>query len=128
MSPAHCRSARTGRSDRGSATVYAIVFATAIGVIAVIAAQCVALARIQHKAASAADLAALAASRAARHGHDGCAQARAVAERNAAEVRVCEMSDAVATVEVQIESPPMWGRTWEVAQRARAAPGDYVFE
>ncbi len=117
-----------GRSERGSAAVYAMVFATAVGVVAVIAAQCVALARIQHKAASAADLAALAASRAAQHGHDGCAEAREVAESNAATVRDCEMSDSVATVTVQIESPPMWGRTWEVAQRARAAPGDYVFE
>ena len=117
-----------GRSDRGSATVYALVFATAIGVMAVIAAQCVALARIQHKAASAADLAALAASVAAQEGRDGCAEARVVAKHNAANVRDCEMSDAVATVTVQIESPPMWGHTWEVAQRARAAPGDYVFD
>ena len=118
---------RGRRPDRGSATVYAIVLATAIATMAVIAAQCVALARIQHKAASAADLAALAASRAAQQGHDGCAEADAIARRNAAEVRECEMSDSVATVTVQIESPPMWGRTWEVAQRARAAPGDYVF-
>lgn len=116
------------RTDRGSATIYAVVLATAIAVMAVIAAQCIALARVQHKAASAADLAALAASRAAQEGRDGCAEARAVAERNAAEVRDCEMSEAVATVTVQIESPPMWGRTWEVAQRARAAPGDYVSE
>lgn len=116
------------RTERGSAAVYAMVFAAAIGVVAVIAAQCVALARIQHKAASAADLAALAASRAAQHGDDGCAAARSVAERNAANVRSCEMSDSVATVTVQIESPQMWGRTWKVAQRARAAPGDYVFD
>lgn len=118
----------TNRRDRGSATVYAIVLATMIGVMAVVAVQCVALARIQHKAASAADLAALAASRAAQQGRDGCGEAQSVAKHNAAELRDCEMSDAVATVTVQIESPPMWGRTWEVAQRARAAPGDYVLD
>lgn len=114
--------------ERGSATVYAVVLATAIGLMAVVAAQCVALARIQHKAASAADLAAIAASKAEQAGHDGCAEAREVARRNDGEVRECEMADAVATVTVQIESPKMWGRTWQVAQRARAAPGDYVVE
>ncbi|MGH3360517.1 MAG: Rv3654c family TadE-like protein [Nocardioidaceae bacterium] len=114
--------------ERGSATVYAVVLAVAVGVVAVIAAQCIALARIQHKAANAADLAAIAASQAAQAGRDGCEQARVVARRNAGEVESCVMADAVATVTVRIESPQMWGRTWQVEQRARAAPGDYTFE
>ena len=114
------------RTERGSATVYAVVLATAIGLMAVVAAQCVALARIQHHAASAADLAAIAAAQAEQAGRDGCAQARKVARRNDGVVRDCDLADAVATVTVEIESPQMWGRTWQVAQRARAAPGDYV--
>lgn len=116
------------RGERGSATVYAVILAVAVGLMAVIAAQCVALARIQHQAASAADLAAIAASKATQAGRDGCAAARAVARRNAGEVDSCELADAVATVTVRIRSPRMWGRTWEVAQRARAAPSDYTFE
>lgn len=113
--------------ERGSATVYAVILAVAVGLMAVIAAQCIALARVQHKAASAADLAALAASKAAQAGRDGCAQAAVVARRNAGTVKSCAMSDAVATVVVRIESPRMWGRTWQVDQKARAAPGDYTF-
>jgi secretion/DNA translocation related TadE-like protein len=112
--------------DRGSATLYAVILAVAVGVMAVIAVQCVALARIQHKAASAADLAAIAASKAAQAGRDGCAEARVIARRNAGRLESCAMSDAVATVTVQIESPRMWGRTWQVTQKARAAPSDYT--
>lgn len=113
--------------ERGSATLYAVVLAVAIGVLAVIASQCIALARVQHKAASAADLAALAASKAAVAGRDGCAEAREIARRNHGTVEACSMSDSVATVTVRIECPRMWGRTWQVDQRARAAPSDYTF-
>lgn len=116
------------KDERGSATAYAVVIAVAIGLMAVIAAQCIALARVQHKAASAADLAAIAASKAARGGGDGCTAARVVARHNAGTVESCVMAEAVATVVVRIESPPMWGRTWNVDQKARAAPGDYTFE
>lgn len=110
--------------EHGSATVYAAIVVTVLTALAFAAVTVAGLTRLSHEADRAADLAALAGARAVVIGEDGCGVAGEVAEANGAEVRVCEASGPVVTIEVEIRSGRHFGRSWSFVARARAAPAD----
>lgn len=112
--------------DRGAVSVYAVVAATAVVLVALVATEIAGLVAVRHRAASAADLAALAASRASVAGSDGCAAARESARRNAATVVRCRMDFDVATVTARATSRRWWGHRWAAEIPARAAPDFYL--
>ncbi|GAA1269367.1 hypothetical protein Psi02_19340 [Planotetraspora silvatica] len=116
---------RSGRPDKGSATVWMIAIMAVVW-ITTMAVVDVAVARVaRHRAQSAADLSALAAAaRAASALEDGCARARTVANANGARVHQCSISDGIATVAVSVRfALPVFGSRTAAAV-ARAGPVD----
>ncbi|MEU9794113.1 Rv3654c family TadE-like protein [Streptomyces sparsogenes] len=111
---------RRAGGDRGSATVWTALTATALCVVfaAVLAAGQIMVAR--HRAGAAADLAALAA---ADHGLEGaeaaCGLARRVAAAQGTRVVRCALRGAVADLRVAARAGPFAPEV-----RARAAPVD----
>lgn len=112
--------------ERGAVAVHAITVATVLVVMTLVAVQATSLVRMRHRVAAAADLAALAATQASSEGRDGCGAARAIAQRNGADLTRCRMDYDVATVTARASSPPWWGGRWATEQKARAAPESYV--
>ena len=111
--------------ETGSVTVHALWVSAALAVVVLVGLQIAALVQVRHAVASAADLAALAGTRAANEGRDGCAAARAMAQRNDARLSACRMDYDVATVTATGSARPWWGGTWSTAVEARAAPSWY---
>ncbi|MER6139573.1 Rv3654c family TadE-like protein [Streptomyces sparsogenes] len=111
---------RRAGGDRGSATVWTALTATALCAVfaAVLAAGQIMVAR--HRAGAAADLAALAA---ADHGLEGaeaaCGLARRVAAAQGTRVVRCALRGAVADLRVAARAGP-----FAPEARARAAPAD----
>ncbi|MFE0579062.1 Rv3654c family TadE-like protein [Streptomyces sp. NPDC058874] len=104
--------------DRGSATVWAALVATALGAVfagVLLLGQAV-LAR--HRAAAAADLAALAAAATWAHGPDtACTTALRVARAQGAELAWCHLGGEVADVAARVAAGP-----FRPEIRARAGP------
>lgn len=112
--------------ESGAATVHAATVAVLLVTAALIVTQVAGLVRLKHSVAAAADLSALAASRASASGDDGCAAARAIAQRNGARVLTCRMDFDVATITARGTSRTWWGHWWAFEQKARAAPSAYL--
>jgi len=87
----------TGRTDRGSATVFAAAISLVLVTAATVAVIVVAVVLASHRARTAADLAALAAATAEVSGGDACAAARANARTNGAEVTSCRLDGEVSS-------------------------------
>jgi len=114
---------RGNSAERGSATMFGVVF---IGVLTTVAVLCVALGGllVGHRgASSAADLAALAGAAAHQQGRVGCAAARSVAAENRSRLVSCELAGEVLTVVVAKDVRSAFGRTVTVTSQARAGPG-----
>lgn len=92
----------TGRTDRGSATVFAAAISLVLVTAATVAVIVVAVVLATHRARSAADLAALAAATAEVSGSDACTAARANARTNGAEVTGCRLDGDVASFVVAV--------------------------
>ncbi len=116
-----------GRSEAGVATVAA---AATVGFGLLVAAALVQAGLViaaKHRAQAAADLAALAGSAASLRGDDGCAAARAVAQRNGAGVASCRADLAVVTLRTEsLTASVVWGARFRTHAEARAAPDFYV--
>jgi len=80
------------------------------------------LAWAQHQAAAAADLSALAAAQAVGTASEPCVEAARVAAANDARLESCQVSGDVVEVLVEVATPRLWGRSWQVRQAARAGP------
>lgn len=102
--------------DDGFVTVAVLGLAGALVAVGALGATLGTVAVARHRAASAADLAALAG---ARHLLDGtaCAQARAAAARNGAELARCRVDGSRVDVEVALRVGPLG------TARARSAAG-----
>ncbi len=118
--------ARLTRGDRGSVTMHALWAATALVLLAVVAAEIAGLVAVRHRAVTAADLSALAASRASTVGLEGCAAAEETARLNRATLVACRMDEDVATVTARTTSQRWWGHRWAAEIPARAAPESYL--
>ncbi|KHL15160.1 UNVERIFIED_CONTAM: hypothetical protein LK11_23175 [Mumia flava] len=117
--------ASKGRStETGAATLYVVIAVAVVVVVFAVCVHLIALTRLQHRAAAAADLAALAASAASLAGEDGCLRGRVIAAANDVEVTSCERAHHAVTVRVEAGAR-LWGRWWRVRAIARAAPRDY---
>jgi secretion/DNA translocation related TadE-like protein len=105
----------------GAATLgFVLLFATALVQVGLVVAA-------KHRAQAAADLAALAGSAASLRGDDGCATARAIAERNGARMATCRADLAVVTVRTESSTASVvWGVRFRTHADARAAPDFYV--
>lgn len=112
--------------QRGSATVYSVVAASVIVLVALVITEMAGLVAVRHRATAAADLSALAASQASVAGHDGCTAARDIARRNGAVIVSCRMDYDVATVAARAASRRWWGHRWASEVEARAAPEFYL--
>jgi secretion/DNA translocation related TadE-like protein len=108
--------------ERGSATVYAIVFVALLATVTVVATVVAAVLVGQRRAAAAADLSALAGAAAVQHGDEGCAAARRIAEQNDADLVECVESGGVVTVEVRHVVRSVLRSDVDVRARARAGP------
>lgn len=109
--------------QRGSATVYAMVF---IGLMTTLALVAVAIAGMfvgHRKAAAAADLAALAGAAALQQGRPGCEAAGRIAAANQVELVSCQTNGAVVDVEVAMDVHSAFGAIFAAAAEARAGPG-----
>jgi len=108
---------------RGSASTFAVVLVTLLGVAALVGSVLAGLLVAQRRAASAADLAALAGAGAVQRGAAGCAAAAAVAARNGAHLVGCRLDGQDVTVRVARAARLAFGRTVTVSSAARAGPG-----
>jgi secretion/DNA translocation related TadE-like protein len=108
--------------ERGSATVLALVAAVLLAAATVVGVVLGALASLERRVESAADLAALAGAAAVRGAGDGCAAATEVAARNRAALGACTVHGDVLEVRaVRVVHLPVVGRV-TLAARARAGP------
>ena len=110
------------RGERGSATVFALVFVGLLATVAVLGAAVAALLVGQRQAAAAADLAALAGASAVQDAAAACPAAEQIAERNRAGLSECAVSGDVVTVEVTLVVRSVFRSDVEVRARARAGP------
>ena len=116
------RALRTVEDERGSAAPFAVgviglllLLGAALGVVGAIF--------VAHRTAqSAADLAALAGANALQVSEDACAAATAIADRNGARLRSCEIADEDVTVTVEVHGPRWLGQSGDPVARARAGP------
>lgn len=114
------------RPEAGAATVYAASIALLLITAALVVTQVAGLMRLKHSVAAAADLSALAATRASVNGDAPCDTAKAIAQRNGAQVLTCRMDFDVATITARGTSRSWWGHRWAFEQKARAAPDFYL--
>lgn len=108
--------------ERGSATVYAMIFIGLLTTVALVAAAVAALFVGQRRAAAAADLAALAGASALQRGGSGCDAAGGIAQANHARLVSCETAGDVLTVRVSVAVPTLFRSDFQVRARARAGP------
>lgn len=111
------------QGQRGSATVYAMVF---IGLLTTLALLAVAIAGLfvghRKAAAAAADVAALAGAAALQHGRAGCEAAGRISAANQVELVSCETNGAVVDVEVAMDVHSAFGAIFPATAEARAGP------
>ena len=110
------------RSQRGSATVMAVVLLVVLGLAGALAGGLGGLLVAKRRAGAAADLAALAGAAAVQRGDPGCPAAAAIAAGNHARLVACHGQGAVLEVAVAVPVHSLVGIT-EVRDQARAGPG-----
>lgn len=114
------------REERGSATVFAVVFVGLLVAVTMVAASVAGLLVAERRAAAGADLAALAGASAVQRGEAGCQRAGRLAAANGVRLVRCASSGEVVTVEVATDVVSWWqtalGSGWTVRSRARAGP------
>ena len=111
-----------GRGERGSATVLVLVAVMLLATAALVGVVLGALATLERRVESAADLAALAGATAVQGAEDGCDAASHVAARNRAALGACVVRGDVLEVRaVRVVHLPVIGRV-TLAARARAGP------
>ena len=113
---------RAGATERGSATVLAVVIVGLLGLVATTGAALSGLLVAQRRVAAAADLSALAGAVASQHGEPVCPAVTVVARRNGARVERCKAVGETVTVEAVLERTSLFGRSVSVRARARAGP------
>ena len=110
------------RSERGSATLFAVAV---IGVLVLVGAALGVVTAMVHAhrvAQSAADLAALAGAEARARGRDPCAAAAGVADANRARLDGCDVVGFDVRVQVTVAGPRWLGQTHDLSAQARAGP------
>lgn len=117
---------RDHRAESGSATVYVLVIAALVSLLAVAGVQIAMFVALKHRVSAAADLSALAASRAAASGDDGCTAAAKLADESDVGITSCQMDFEVATVTVHARAHSWWAIRVRAEVTSRAAPIDYV--
>jgi len=110
------------RGQRGSATVYALVFIGLLTTLALVALAIAGLFVGHRKAAAAADVAALAGAAALQHGRPGCEAAGRISAANRVQLVSCETYGAVVDVEVALDAQSAFGATFVATGEARAGP------
>lgn len=113
---------RRAADQRGSAAVLVVGLTGVLVTVTVLVAVVGGVVADQRRVEAAADLAALAGAGAVQAGHDGCAAARHVADRNGGDLRRCAVDGDVVTVEVGRDSQVVLGRRLALVGRARAGP------
>lgn len=112
---------RMRRTDRGSATVLAIVLIGALTAATLLALVVGAVLVDHRRAQAAADLAALAGAAALQDGADACAAADGLARANGADLASCEISAGTVLVEVVLGTG-FADLTGTITARSRAGP------
>ena len=110
------------RDERGVATTWAVVLIAVLSMVTFMAASATGVVGARHRAESAADLAALAGAVSARDGGEPCAAAAEVARHNDSALFECMVREQVVEVSVAVQTPVLWGATWEQVGVARAGP------
>lgn len=116
---------RSGRSQAGSATVWALIVVLLIWVAAAVAVIETLVIQTRHQADAVADAAALAA--ASEGGLDpvaACGAARDVSAAHRARLVTCLVAGPAVTVEVSLPPPRALGWAGPVVARARAGPAN----
>lgn len=109
--------------ERGAATVLAMALASVLMLVGMSGAW-VGAAVARHRAAqSAADLSALAGAQAVQEGREPCAAAAEVAQANRVRLSACSQMGDDVSVSVELDAPPLLGRSGTLTGRARAGPG-----
>lgn len=116
------RSEHATATERGSATVNALVMIGVLTTVALIVASAGGVFAAHRTAASAADLAALAGAEAMQLGQPGCAAAERIAEANRARLLACRPEGKVITLTVAVELDAAFGSQFTLRGRARAGP------
>lgn|GEM_PF-3014755 len=119
-------SVRGHSTESGSATVYVLVIAVLVSLLAVAGVQIAMFVALKHRVSSVADLSAIAASRAATAGDDGCAAAEKLAGESDVRIASCQMDFEVATITAEARAQSWWAIRVRAEVTARAAPIDYV--
>ena len=109
------------RTDGGSASVLAVVFAAVLAVAALLTSALGGVVADQRRVESAADLTALAAAGAIQAGEDPCAAAASVARRNDGRLSGCEASGEEVVVEVTRDRVVL-GHRVRLSGHARGGP------
>lgn len=110
------------QEQRGSATVYAMVFIGLLTTLAFLGATIAGLFVGQRRVAAAADVAALAGAAALQQGRAGCEAAGRISAANQVELVGCETNGAVLSVKVAMDVPSAFGATFAATGEARAGP------
>lgn len=116
--------------ERGAATVFALALATVLMMVGLAVAWAGAAVARHRVAQSAADLAALAGAQAVQDGGaEGgtkggapCAVAAEVAAANRARLSACSLRGDDVWVSVELDAPPLLGRSGTLTGQARAGP------
>lgn len=109
------------RREDGAGTVLAVAMLGVLVTVTVATSGVVGVVAAHRRAQSAADLAALAGASALQDGGDACAHAGAIAERNGAELRSCQVDDWNVSVMV-VNRMPLPGGALDLEARGRAGP------
>lgn len=110
------------RSERGSASVLVVSLIGVLLLLGMTAAFMTAGAAAHRRAQAGADLAALAGAGALQRGDDPCSAAAGVAARNRVTVVRCTIDGEDVVLEVGVDSPELWGHTFEIRGESRAGP------
>lgn len=112
----------TWRSERGSATLFAVAV---VGLLVLVGAALGVVGAMVHAhrvAQSAADLAALAGAQSRARGGDACSAAATVAEANGATVDSCVVDGLDVRLQVTVAGPHWLGQRHDLSAQARAGP------
>lgn len=109
------------RGEHGAATVLGMAMTFLLVVVTIGVACGVSVVRAHRTAQAAADLAALAGARALQDGSDACARASAIARRNQARLRSCDLDGWTVLVVVDATSRLPVGSV-SLPARAKAGP------
>lgn len=110
------------RDEAGAGTVLAVAMMGLLVTVTVATAGVVGVVAGHRRAQSAADLAALAGAATLQSGGDPCRQAAAIAQRNGANLRRCEVEGWEVAVLVAAEGVRLPGAAMQLEARGRAGP------